>query len=485
MADMRAALAFHRFGLGARPGDLDRLKGAARDALLGELRQPPSAFFETLKPSHLALQDLMEFQGEKRAARQVAKQQQQQTPPQQTQAPVAPDTKAPEKKATTAPPAPAKPPEAMQPAPVNPVPAIFQGEMQARFRTGLRSDIGFRDRLVLFWSNHFSISAINPRVRVLAGAYEREAIRPHLTGRFSDMLLAVTRHPAMLIYLDNAQSIGPNSIAGLRMKRGLNENLAREILELHTLGVDGGYTQDDVTRFAEVLTGWSIVAANGQGGVPGTFLFRPAAHEPGPRKVLGENYPQLDQSQARAVLEDLARHPSTARHIARKLCRHFIADDPPPSAVERVAAAFKASDGNLTAVYEALLSAPEAWEPRLMKLRPPYEFVLATLRALDVVPEPGQVARALQLLGHIPFQAASPKGWPEEAGAWAAPDAFKTRLDFAEQAAKRALRSRPLELAQGVLGPLLSDETTTAIKRAESESQATTLLLMAPEFQRR
>ena len=484
MAEIRTALAFHRFGLGARPGDLDRIKATPQEALLAELGQPlsPPVADEKLKPSHIALQELMEFQGERRAARQVANQKQPPSPP----AP-AETMQAPENKQATAPQptTPAPSPEVTTPPPLNPVPAIFQAEAQARFRAALRSEIGFRERLVLFWSNHFSVSATNPRVRVTAGSYEREAIRPHLTGRFVDMLLAVARHPAMLIYLDNAQSLGPNSIAGLRQKRGLNENLAREILELHTLGVDGGYKQEDVTRFAEVLTGWSVVGANGQGGEPGTFLFRAAAHEPGPRKVLGKTYPQIDAGQARAVLEDLARHPSTARHIARKLCRHFIADDPPQAAIDRVAAAFKKSDGNLTAVYEALLSAPEAWKPRLMKLRPPYEFVLASLRALDVIPEPGQAARALQLLGHVPFQAPSPKGWPEEASAWAAPDAFKTRLDFAEQAAKRALKSRPLELAQSVLGPLLTDETMTAIKRAETEAQATTLLLMAPEFQRR
>ena len=365
-------------------------------------------------------------------------------------------------------------------------------------------DIGFQERLALFWSNHFTVAGVNPRVRIVCGSFEREAIRPHVAGRFEDMLQAVESHPAMLMYLDNAQSFGPTSQAGRNRKRGLNENLAREILELHTLGVDGGYTQNDVTRFAEVLTGWSLVGAQANGGEPGTFLFRPQMHEPGSRKVLGRDYPHGGIDQGRAVLSDLARHSATARHIATKLVRHFFADSPPPAAVKRVQDAFTASGGQLMPVYEALLSAPEAWEPATSKLRTPYEYVVALYRALKLplvvtpetgssglgagsvsVGEMGQIMRLLNLTGQPVFSAPSPKGWPEEAAAWAAPDAFKTRLDMAENAARRVAMLRPLDLAQDILGPRLSEETQTAIRRAETSHQGLALMLMSPEFQRR
>ena len=371
----------------------------------------------------------------------------------------------------------------------NPVQTAMKAEVMARIGAAARAGIGFQERLVLFWSNHFTVAGINPRVRILAGSFEREAIRPHLTAKFEDMLQAVESHPAMLMYLDNAQSFGPTSHAGQRRAKGLNENLAREILELHSVGVDGGYAQADVTRFAEILTGWTVVGPqaqkNGLGGDPGTFAFRPQMHEPGARSVMGQSYPQTGIDQGQAVLRNLSRHPATARFIATKLCRHFIADMPPKPAIDRVEAAFKTSGGNLLAVYDALLSAPEAWDPAPGKLRTPNEYVLATMRALGLEPEFGSVMRSLNLMGQVPFQAPSPKGWPEETAAWIAPDAFKTRIDFAELAARRAQRTQPLELAQTVLGPLLSDETATAIRRAESAPQAVTLLLMSPEFQRR
>ena len=393
------------------------------------------------------------------------------------------------------------------PAPVlppNPVQIFSQDELAARLQSAVTATIGFKERLALFWSNHFTVAGVNPRVRIVCGSFEREAIRPHLAGRFEDMLLAAESHPAMLMYLDNAQSFGPTSQAGRNRKRGLNENLAREILELHTLGVDGGYSQADVTRFAEILTGWTVVGAQANGGEPGTFLFRPQMHEPGIRKVLGRDYPQTGMGQGKAVLSDLARHPATARHIATKLVRHFIADTPPPAAVKRVQEAFTSSGGQLMTVYEELLSAPEAWEPATSKLRTPYEYAVALYRALKLpillTPETGtsglgagtvsvneinQITRLLTLTGQPVFSAPSPKGWPEEAAAWAAPDAFKTRLDMAENAARRVATLRPLELAEDILGPRLTDETRTAIRRAETSYQGLALMLMSPEFQRR
>jgi uncharacterized protein (DUF1800 family) len=441
----------------------------------------------------------MDFRGERRAAREEAASRAAgdiglppppQPPDMMAGAPAAPA-------AGTAPPAAqkgaARGAAAMQPP--NPVPTFVQEELAARLQVAMAAPIGFKERLALFWANHFTVAGVNPRTRIVCGSFEREAIRPHVSGRFTDMLQAAVAHPAMLLYLDNALSFGPKSQAGRNRKRGLNENLAREILELHTLGVAGGYTQGDVTRFAEVLTGWSMVGAQANGGEPGTFLFRPQMHEPGSRKILGRDYPQPGMDQGRAVLADLSRHPSTARHIATKLVRHFIADTPPPAVVERVASAFKSSDGQLPAVYEALLAGPEAWEPAAAKLRTPYEYTVALYRALQIplgTPnsavsqiELGLVMRVLTLTGQPIFSAPSPKGWPEEMAAWTAPDAFRTRLDLAESAARKVAALRPLEVAEDVLGPRLSDETRTAIRRAETSHQGLALMLMSPEFQRR
>src|SRR6185503_17138370 len=229
----------------------------------------------------------------------------------------------------------------------------------------------FRERLVHFWTNHFAVSADKPQVLALAGALENEAIRPHVAGRFADLLAAVEAHPAMILYLDNQASIGPNSQLAQRRGRrtpgegrkfGINENLAREILELHTLGVDGGYTQHDVTTFAQALTGWSIGTDRvRKGGTPGKFEFHEAAHEPGTRTILGTRYGQSGVAQPRAVLADLAKHPATAHHIAVKLARHFIADEPLRDDVARLAKAFRDSDGDLPTLYRALLDTPAAW----------------------------------------------------------------------------------------------------------------------------
>ena len=199
------------------------------------------------------------------------------------------------------------------------------------------ADCGFAERLVVFWSNHFCISANKGGLaRMWAGSFEREAIRPHVFGRFADMLKAVEQHPAMLFFLDNQQSLGPDSRAGQNRKRGLNENLAREIMELHTLGVGGGYTQDDVTSLARIITGWTFAGRQGQLGAPGTFVFNANAHQPGPQRLLGKIYEDNGLAQGEAALADIARHPSTAKFIATKFARHFVADDPPPALVARL-----------------------------------------------------------------------------------------------------------------------------------------------------
>jgi uncharacterized protein (DUF1800 family) len=334
---------------------------------------------------------------------------------------------------------------------------------------------------VWFWSNHF---CVNANATVMAGGYEREAIRPHILGRFSDMLEAVEGHPAMLLYLDNAQSIGPDSVAGINRDKGLNENLAREILELHTLGVRTVYTQADVTNFAKVLTGWTILPTVSNPDHGGEFVFLRRAHEPGPESVIDHTYPDTGVEQGRAMLADLARHPATARHVATKLAHHFIADDPPPALVDRLTQRFLDTEGDLKEVTKALITSPESWVPEQAKIKRPGEWIVAALRATG---EPGDVVRIIQaqaLLAEPLWRPPAPKGFPDNNADWI--DGLGQRLEIANSFAHReGLGHEPEAVTETALGPLASAETRQAISRAESRSQALTLLLMAPEFQRR
>ena len=298
--------------------------------------------------------------------------------------------------------------EAMQPnagkppaQPLNVIQKTYRAEALARLQRAMIADCGFTERLVTFWSNHFCISANKGELaRIWAGSFEREAIRPHVLGRFADMLKAVEQHPAMLFFLDNQQSLGPDSRAGQNRKRGLNENLAREIMELHTLGVGGGYTQDDVTSLARIITGWTFAGRQGQLGAPGTFVFNANAHQPGPQLLLGRTYEDNGLAQGEAALADIARHPSTAKFIATKFARHFVADDPPPALVARLQEVFRKSDGDLRALATALLDSDEAWQAPLTKIRSPYEFLVATGRLLAQIPDdPSRYLGGLNLLG--------------------------------------------------------------------------------------
>jgi uncharacterized protein (DUF1800 family) len=323
-------------------------------------------------------------------------------------------------------------------------------------------------------------------VRPLCGAYEREAIRAHVLGKFSDMLLAAETHPAMLIYLDNTRSIGPGSTAGIRRGKGINENLAREILELHTLGVRTGYTQEDVTSFAKVISGWTIVPLRQERKHSGEFAFNPRMHEPGAQNVLGKSYPDRDFEQGRAVLLDLARNPATARHIATKLARHFVADEPPQPLVDRLARRFLDTGGDLLEVSKTLASAPEAWAAPRAKLKKPSEWTLAAMRANGLaLRDVRRVVNTQNLLGEPLWRPPAPKGFSDDSAAWL--DGLAGRLDIANVLARRIgndLRD-PDEMVDTALGPLASAQTRQAVKRAESRPQALALLLMAPEFQRR
>lgn len=358
-------------------------------------------------------------------------------------------------------------------------------EATLRTEAAVLSRSGFRERMVQFWSNHFTVSARRAITAGLAGPYEREAIRPHVNGRFADMLLAVVRHPAMILYLDNALSIGPNSVAGKRIGKGMNENLAREILELHTLGVDGGYDQEDVNSLALMLTGWSLGRRNRRGEKLGEFHFHEYAHEPGAQTLLGKRYADDGEAQAEAALRDLARHPATVRHVVTKLLRHLVADEPDPADIDRVVAVWNDSDGDLMAVHAAILKLEKAWQP-LTKLKTPNEVLVSSLRALGVRKVQPWVVGAMDLLGQAPWNAPSPKGWADRAHDWLNADLVMRRIEFASALAGR-MPDAPmaLEVARTAMGPLSGRDTEDSISRAESQDQALALALSAPEFQRR
>jgi uncharacterized protein (DUF1800 family) len=372
--------------------------------------------------------------------------------------------------------------------PLNVIQKTFRHEALARIQRATIADCGFVECLVVFWSNHFCISAGKGEpARIWAGSFEREAIRPHVLGRFADMLKAAEQHPAMLFFLDNQQSLGPDSRAGQNRKRGLNENLAREIMELHTLGVSGGYSQEDVTTLARIITGWTFAGREGKLGTPGSFVFNANAHQPGSQRLLGKLYEDTGVTQGEAALADIARHPSTARFIAAKIARHFVADDPPPALVARLEGVFRKTDGDLGALALALVDADEAWQAPLTKLRTPYEYLVATGRLLAWIPDdPGRTLGGLNMLGQPLWTPSGPNGFPDSNAAWAAPEGMKLRLDIAAQIASRIPDSvDPRDLLEVVAADAASTETRQAIELAESRQQALALLLMSPEFQRR
>ena len=357
-------------------------------------------------------------------------------------------------------------------------------QLQAQLAYAVRTETPFRERLVRFWSNHFCVSRLGqPMITASCLAYEQEAIRAHLDGSFAEMLLAVEQHPVMLGYLDNLQSIGPRSMAGRRLGRGLNENLAREILELHCLGVAGGYDQADVTSLARILTGWTVADGRHRRGKPGTYCYVTFMHEPGNHRLLGKRYPEDGKAQGEHALRDLAAHPATAHHVATKLVRHLVADNPPPRAVAAIEQAFLGSAGDLPTVHRALLELPEAWTVEHRKFKSPQELVISGVRGIEPRRLPDRaLAGSLKVLNQMPFGAPSPAGWPDTTDDWASPRALKTRLEWGVQLGRRAGSSRDARtLAERHSAP--GSGARRAVARAESPGQALALLFAGPDFQ--
>ncbi|ANU08307.1 DUF1800 domain-containing protein [Paraurantiacibacter namhicola] len=454
-------IAWNRFGLGARAGE--RPPPDLRGWLLDQLDRfdPRPAPIAALPGTAESVAGLTEFLSNRRRARQMGDED------------------------------PADKPNDVQRQDLR---GMLLGSVTARGLVAVRTDAPFPERLVHFWANHFTVSIAKRQTTALVGPHEFEAIRPNIMGNFRHLLRAAVLHPAMLAYLDQSNSTGPSSQLAQRAGRrnrelGLNENLAREIMELHTLGVNGGYSQEDVTEFARAMTGWTMQ------GLPRARRAEPIGdglawsefqHEPGTRTVLGRSYAQAGPEQSLAMLDAFAAHPSTARHVATKLARHFAADDPPPEMVARLERAFLDSDGDLPTIYRAMVDSPEAWDGSRPKFRTPWDWTIASFRALGLDDfEPRLLHGTLRELGQPCWAATSPKGYDDIAASWAAPDALIRRVEAAETLAKQAGDIDALALAQALFPRALNDSTATAIRGADNRQQAAALLLASPEMMRR
>jgi uncharacterized protein (DUF1800 family) len=471
-----AALALHRFGFGPASGGIAAIADDPRGAILADLDRPLAGLIDGSFPtSSEAARAVFDFQAAQQAKQKLTQRMQKADAggvvqvSTEAMAAITADLAAGQKPGENQPPLPQQ---------------LFLNEAKARVDAAMSANIGFVERLVWFWSNHFCVSA--DKVVAMTGPFEREAIRPHVRRRFIDMLQAVESHPAMLVYLDNVESMGADSVAGINRDKGLNENLARETMELHTLGVHAGYTQQDVTSYANVITGWTWIPPV-EPNHGGEFAFSKRLHQPGDKSVLGKLYPDTGLEQGRAALSDFARHPATAQHLAQKLAAHFVADEPPPSLVAKLVQRFKDTDGDLKEIAKTLVSADEAWAPQRTKLKPPSRWIIAMLRlAAPAVPPQNAIQRvvgAQATLGEQLWRPPAPNGYPDTEAAWI--DGVPNRLNIAnEYAARVAATVDPVALLDETLGPLASSDTRQTVARAESRAQAMTLLVMAPEFLR-
>ena len=369
----------------------------------------------------------------------------------------------------------------------------WQGDwLRATLARGAYTADGMRERLVRFWADHFTVEGKRAITRTAVSTYIEDAIRPHITGRFADLLVAAEFHPMMLLYLDQVNSVGPNSVAAARKPgRGLNENLAREVLELHTLGVNGAYTQKDVFELAKLFAG--LTYRRGKG-----FVYGANMAEPGAETVLGKSYGARfqDLSHVTDFLHDLAVHPDTARHLARKLVVHFVSDTPDAGLVDAVAAAYLASGGDLMVTYRAMLEHPVAWGMPAEKVKLPIDFIISAIRALDVPPERlakmrwkqmrNLVAAPLGLMGQPWQDPVGPDGWPEQPEHWITPQGLAARIQWAMTVPVliRPDLPDPRLFVDTALGKRASDRLRFAAGAAELKSDGVGLILASPEFQR-
>lgn len=478
MLKQKTAIAVNRFGLGARPGDQSRVGGDPERWLADQISEPTSPRQSSGRPESAAiLEEVNALRLARQARRSVVNNE-----------PIEVDQDAIREYARF-------------------IGQSFQSQAAAFFEDAVVTEAPFNERLVQFWANHFAVSADKQPIGAIAGHYRNEAIRPNITGNFLKLLTAAVKHPAMQLYLDNPQSIGPNSLLGSRANRrgnrqtGLNENLAREILELHTLGVDGGYTQNDVIEFSKSLTGWSVggagvgdrmgamirrLSGSSETGAPGEFTFRASVHEPGSKTIFGKRFGEGEVDEAESVLAYLAEQPQTATFIATKLARHFVADDPPRELVDRLADSYLESGGELQPVYLELIRARESWAEPLAKYKTPQDYLVSTFRAMDSKPNGMSLVGIATQLGQRPLTPGSPAGWPDIADHWNGGDALLKRVEYAAQVGRNVGdRIDAEQRLDDVLGETASEATRLGVSRAESGAQAMALLFSAPEFQKR
>lgn len=517
MTRREGAIAVHRFGMGARPGELARVARDPEkwllDQISAEQRLPPQfdgfpdtaayyvGYVERYRERGAWLREQKQFSEDSKDYNQLARLIQRQS---------------------------------------GSFAAYYREawmlEFAARFNVAATTPTPFRERLIRFWSNHLVVPVAKQPVLLYVGSYEREVIRPHIAGRFADMLKASAQHPGMLIFLDNDKSVGPDSRFGKKNDVGLNENLAREILELHTLGVDGGYSQDDVIALAKGISGWTIARAGLNETSPGTFRFREDMHQPGPVTLLGKTYREDGVARGERMLDDLAHHPATARFLATKLARHFVEDQPPEQLVSHLARVYLENDTDLGAMTRALVARPEAWGKIYSKLRQPEDYVTTVMRALDLnlldpeIKPPGvydfetfdpqnrrygflydnrenfptpeqiseypryaqvgiEIARMFNLImdmGQQPMAAPGPQGWYDRTSDWSGADSIMKRIEFGVTMAQRSAdQVEPGELVEETLGPIAGEALRTSVSRAADKAQGLALVLTSPQFQRR
>ena len=448
---VKGAIATNRFGLGAKPGEIALAAQLPEDRILSEL-EPGAAPKIDLKSPLSSQQILLEIDDNRLKARQSGDADR----------------------------------RSIQRSLRRRVNLLFLSEVEARIKHAATTTASFHERLVRFWSNHFSISAQGLEMRALAGAYEREAIRPHILGKFEDLAAQAVFHPAMMIYLDNRHSIGPSTRHARATGSGLNENLAREVLELHTVSPAAQYTQADVEAFAKALTGWTIAKAWKGRSEQGRTSFVPAFHEPGPQTLLRRRYGDDGANQAKSILLDLSAHPATARHVATKLARHFVSDDPPVSLIDRLSERFIETGGDLKAVYTALVASPEAWTSSPEKIKTPDELLISTARLIGMEKTfDGGIQKIYTSFGQRPFLAPSPEGWPDQSNAWLGPDAVTKRIEWANDLAIRHTGLDAREFLVTGLSERMSPRTLRLVAEAPTGADAMVLALMSPDFQRR
>ncbi|WP_151718526.1 DUF1800 domain-containing protein [Gemmobacter serpentinus] len=369
--------------------------------------------------------------------------------------------------------------------------------MRLALARGLDSPDGFRERLVRFWADHFTTIARTRDHKAVMSGRADHVIRPRLTGRFADLLIAMETHPAMLLALDQSSSIGPNSPVGSKRNLGLNENLAREMIELHTLGVGAGYSQEDVRQLAELLTGLSVEPGIGT-------AFNPRWVEPGPETVLGRSYDGEGLAPIRHVMEDLAHRPETALHLARKLVVHFVSDQPDADLVARMAKTYLANDTAMMPMLQVLLADPAVQQGPLQKARQPFDFMVSSLRALGVTgaevlrmarkPFLRMIRDPLMVMGQDWENPRGPDGWPESAESWITPQGLAARIGWAMETPGRLVKAGAMPDPQVMLAQSLgslADEgagempLSRLVARSESQREAVGLILAAPQFNRR